>query len=144
MFERCLISFAIIAVACAAWGGLPRDATRADRVRPTSVYAGRLRDRAMVPELDRAYAELELAMRPHGCARCHAPGDPPTDRAARAAHASALLESRRAIVPMLEANLMPPATLDRPAGIADPAERAVLIRRARAFWLAAEAAIGPD
>jgi hypothetical protein len=146
MIARCLVSLVSVAAACATWTGLPGDAAtvRDTQVAERSVYARRLRDTPAVRELDRAYAELEVAMRPHGCARCHAPANPASDHAARETHAWALLESRRAIVAMLEANLMPPATRERPAGIEDPVARSALIQSARTFLRVADAAIGAD
>ena len=107
-----------------------------------SIFAELLpRDNPLIPALDRAYADLELAMRPHGCARCHMNREPARDHGARIQHAAHLLGTRRAITPMLQANLMPPATDDRPAGISDPTTREQLVQRARTFQILADYAL---
>jgi hypothetical protein len=146
MFARTLIALAATcAVACVAWAQAahPEAAPKTvERPRSPSVFAELLpRDNPMIPALDRAYADLELAMRPHGCVGCHAPDDPVRDRSARVRHASQLLSARRAIMPMLRANLMPPATDDHAAGIADPSAREELIERARTFQILGDYAL---
>jgi hypothetical protein len=145
MIGRVLVSFASAAAACATWAAVPKASSphaSIELVAPDSTFAALLaHDNPMIPALDRAYDDLELAMRPHGCAGCHSEADPTTDREARVQHAHHLLASRRAIVAMLEANLMPPARSDQPAGIADPMVRVALIWRARVFQLVGDAAL---
>ncbi|MBA2538415.1 MAG: hypothetical protein H0V17_02165 [Deltaproteobacteria bacterium] len=99
-----------------------------------SVFADVLpREHPMIHALDDAYRELEVAMRPHGCTRCHAPDLVLGNRRTRIRHAMQVLDLRRSIEAMVEANLMPPPTAGHPAGIADDAARARLLRRATAF-----------
>lgn len=146
MIARALLSLACAGAACATWNGLPASSPHPvafAQARPVdSIFVGLLpRDNPMIPALDRAYADLELEMRPHGCMRCHAAGDAARDRAARVRHAHHVLTARRAIVPMLRANLMPPATDALPAGIPDDAARERLITRAETFRLIADYAL---
>jgi len=106
-----------------------------------SVFANILpRDHVLIPALDDAYHDLELAMRPHGCAGCHAP-DLATSHRERVRHAVMLLDTRRSLETMLEENLMPPETDEHSAGIADEVQRARLLHRVRAFRSLADAAI---
>jgi hypothetical protein len=149
MIGRALLSLVSAGAACATWNGLPPSSphpvavAEAAPIRTTdSIFSELLpRHNSMIPVLDRAYAALELEMRPHGCSRCHAPDDPSQDRGARVRHAHHLLAARRAIVPMLRANLMPPATDEHPAGIADDAARERLILRAEAFRVLGDQAL---
>ena len=107
-----------------------------------SVYASILPpDNPFAAPLDAAYRELDAAMQPHGCASCHAPELATGDTRARVRHAVQLLDARRAIEAMVEANQMPPADGEHPAGIADPAARALLLRRAKVFRLLGDAAV---
>ncbi|MDQ3338712.1 MAG: hypothetical protein M4D80_26400 [Myxococcota bacterium] len=99
------------------------------------------RDSALIPALDDAYRDLELAMRPHGCAACHAPDLETGDRRERVRHAVMLLDTRRMLEVMVEANLMPPETDEHPAGIADETQRARLLLRLRTFRALADAAV---
>jgi hypothetical protein len=138
MIARALLSLASAGAACATWSGLPGSTPQPitiARAQPVdSIFAELLPpENPMIRALDRAYADLELEMRPHGCTRCHAPADPARDRGVRVQHARDLLATRRAIAPMVRANLMPPAADDHPAGIADGAARDRLILRAEAF-----------
>ena len=115
----------------------PRPAPRSD-----SVFADILpRDHALVPALDDAYREVELAMRPHGCTGCHAPDLATGGHRERVRHAVLLLDTRRSLEAMIEANLMPPESDEHAAGIADGVQRARLLHRVRAFRALADAAV---
>lgn len=110
--------------------------------RADSLYTAVLpRNNPLIPALDAAYRELDAAMQPFGCATCHAPELATGGHRARVRHAVQLLDSRRAIEAMVDANLMPPADDSHPAGIADSAARANLLRHAKRFRALGDAAV---
>ena len=139
MIVRVVVALVTVAAACATWSGRPAisassSAVLADPPRRDSVFVEVLpRDHPLIPALDNAYRELELAMRPHGCAGCHAPDLATGGRRAQIRHAVQVLDLRRSIEAMVEANMMPPPTTEHPAGIVDDAARALLLRRAKSF-----------
>jgi hypothetical protein len=140
MVIRIVAALLTVAAACATWTGRPMVSAQTHPVpqlasRPDeSMFADILHlDHPLSPLLDRAYQDLEAAMRPHGCTSCHAPELATGGRRARLRHAAQVLDTRRAIEAMVDANLMPPARDGHPAGIADEAARALLLRRARVF-----------
>ena len=145
MIGRILVGLLSAAAACASWAGRPHtsaDTPVAMATVPDSIYADILpRDHALIPALDRAYSDLESAMAPYGCTSCHAPDLSTGGRRARTRHAMQLLDSRRAIEAMLEANMMPPETAEHGAGIADETARAVLLQRAKSFRALGDAAV---
>jgi hypothetical protein len=133
---------AAVAIICSSW---PERTHASAALRPEhrtdSVFEDILpRDNPLIPALDDAYRDLELAMRPHGCAGCHAP-DLGTSHRERVRHAVMLLDTRRALEEMLEANLMPPETDEHAAGIPDEIQRARLLHRVRAFRALGDAAV---
>ena len=137
---------AAVAIICTSWperthgSAAPQPEQSGDR--SDSVFADILPgDSALIPALDKAYRDLELAMRPHGCAGCHAPDLDTDERRGRVRHAVMLLDTRRSLAAMLESNLMPPETDEHPAGIADEVQRARLLHRARVFRALADAAV---
>jgi hypothetical protein len=146
MLGRLVLAFALMAVAVAiiytSWPE-PTHASAAPLIeRDDSVFADILPpDNPLIPALGDAYRDLEVAMRPHGCAGCHAPDLATGGHRERVRHAVMLLDTRRTLEGMLEANLMPPEADDHPAGIADEVERARLLRRVRTFRALADAAI---
>ena len=105
-----------------------------------SVFADILpRGNPLVPMLDDAYVELEREMRPQGCMDCHGPdGD---GHRARVRHAVMLLDNRRAIEMVLDANEMPPERDGHAAGIDDEVGRARLLYRVRVFRALGDAAL---
>src|SRR5215207_8525009 len=126
MISRIILGVVAAAAACASWNGRPQAAAEPTfevtaRAPRASIYG--------VPALDSAYRELETEMRAHGCMACHTPS------------ALQLLDSRRSIEAMLEANLMPPATDDHAAGIPDADARAGLLRRAKVFRSVGDATV---
>jgi hypothetical protein len=130
-----------VAIICTSWphpassepaSAQPRDSVFADILPP---------DNVLIPALDDTYRDLELAMRPHGCADCHAPDLMSGDHRERVRHAVMLLDTRRSLETMLEENSMPPETDEHPAGIANEVDRARLLRRVRAFRVLADAAV---
>jgi len=96
----------------------------------------------MVGNLDSAFRALESKARSQNCNACHSP-----DNAAKASQLVLLnypnqaIYARNAIVAELEANVMPTATVDKPAGIQDEAARQELLVLARQFQAAAEQAL---
>ena len=144
MLGRLALTFAAMAAAVAficSWWPERTNASAAPRTED-SVFAQILpRANASIPALDDAYRDLELAMRPHGCASCHAPDLETGDRRERVRHAVMLLDTRRSLEAMLEANLMPPETDEHPAGIADDTQRARMLHRVRTFGALADAAL---
>ena len=145
MLGRIALGLLSVAAACATWSGRPHAGsvvTTAQIEPTTSIFAEVLpRDHPMIAALDAAYRELELAMKPHGCVRCHAPELAGGGRRAEIRRAVQVLDSRRAIDAMLEANLMPPETKGHPAGIADGDAHAGLVRRAKIFRTLGDAAL---
>jgi hypothetical protein len=146
MVARVVIGLVVAAAACATWSGRPAISAGSAVVLESqprdSVFVEVLpRDHPMIHALDDAYRDLESAMRPHGCTGCHAPDLATGDRRARIRHAVQMLDLRRSIEAMVEANLMPPPTADHPAGIADDAARGLLLRRARSFRTLGDAAL---
>jgi hypothetical protein len=132
-----------VAIICTSWpertytSPAPRPEHRGD-----SVFADILpRDNALIPALDTAYRDLELAMRPHDCVGCHAPNLATGNRRDRVRHAVMLLDTRRSLEAMLEANMMPPETDEHAAGIADEVQRGRLFHRVRTFRALADAAL---
>jgi hypothetical protein len=96
-------------------------------------------------EVDRAYRQLEVALRPHGCVSCHAADAPANDNPVELfRHPGQALRSRHTIVRILEENAMPPVGVDGLPGISNPAERAKLLALARAFEIAADDALARE
>jgi hypothetical protein len=131
-----MLSIAVMAVAVAIiYTSCPEQVRPARRT--DSVFADILpRDNALIPALDEAYRDLEIAMRAHGCVGCHAPNLDTGGRRERVRHAVMLLDTRRSLEYVLEQNLMPPQT-----GITDDVERMRLLHRVRAFRILADAAV---
>ncbi len=147
MVVRVAVVLLVVAAACATWSGRPAvsagvSLSSAEPKPRDSLFAEVLpRGHPMIQALDDSYRELEVAMRPHGCTRCHAPDLATGSRRAQIRHAVQVLDLRRSIEAMVEANLMPPQTSDHPAGIPDDAEQALLLRRARSFRMIGDAAL---
>jgi hypothetical protein len=137
------VSAAAVAIICTTW---PVQTHASAAARPAlaseSVFAAILpRDHPLTSALDTAYRDLELAMRPHRCAECHAPDlESGVDRD-RVRHAVMLLDTRRSLETMVEGNLMPPASDDHAAGILDEVERGRLLHRVRVFRALGDAAL---
>ena len=145
MTGRVVLGIVTIVVVIATWSkGLPHAVAHEPAHRTgdaTSLFAAVLpRDNALIPALDAAYWELDAAMRPHGCLGCHAPELESGGRHARVRHAAQLLDSRRALEEMLDANLMPPEADGHAPGIADEPLRRALRRRAKVFRALGDAA----
>ncbi len=146
MIERLALALAAMAVAvavvCTTWPERTHASVAPRTVATDSVFAQILPlDSALVPSLDAAYRDLERAMQPHGCTSCHAPDLETGGHRERVRHAVMLLDTRRSLESMLEANMMPPETDDHAAGIADNVERARLLHRVRVFRALADAAL---
>lgn len=94
--------------------------------------------------LDAAYRDLSNGLRAQSCFMCHSP-----DNHANVTqleffnYPNQALYSRNSIIPMLEANMMPPAQNDLglPGGIADEETRQELLALAREFKNAGDAAL---
>lgn len=147
MMGRITLGILSAVAAYASWSGRPSVTDAGDRVpvqvrvASRSVFADVLPpSNPMIPALDATYRDLEDALRPHGCIGCHAP-ELADERRAVVRRAVQVLDMRRSIEAMVEANLMPPETDDHPAGIGDDVERAHLLRKARAFRAIGDAAL---
>ena len=95
-----------------------------------------------VPRLEAAYRTLEEGLREHDCTRCHDPAN--TAGAKRLEifnYPNQALTARREAVRQVELGVMPPALPpNTPAGIEDLEARLDLVRRAREFADAGDAA----
>jgi hypothetical protein len=84
-------------------------------------------------------------MRAYNCGGCHAPHNPSGMNPLELLnYPNQALSGRRSIVEQLEKNTMPPEGFERPAGIADPAERERLLGLARAFASVADEALAAE
>jgi hypothetical protein len=95
-------------------------------------------------KLNDAYRALEARMRQNNCQACHAPDDQGQSKQLEFfVYPNQALAGRHDIVSQLDDNVMPPEdnTLKLPAGIADPVERAALLKLAREFEAAGDQAL---
>jgi hypothetical protein len=147
MLGRLLFALAAIAAIAIIFASWPERMTASASSTPRevtseSVFSDILpKGNALIPMLDDAYRDLEFAMRPHGCAGCHAPELDDGGHRARVRHAVMLLDNRRSIEAMVDAKMMPPETDEHAAGIADEVQRARLLYRVRAFRALGDAAL---
>jgi hypothetical protein len=95
-----------------------------------------------VVRVEAAYRRLESAMRPHGCGSCHSPnnamGMNPLEILV---YPNQALNARHTIAEQIQNQTMPPETADQVAGIRDERERRRVLKIARQFEEAAEAAL---
>jgi hypothetical protein len=97
-----------------------------------------------VAQLDDAYRALESRMRQNNCQACHAPDNQGNSAQLEFfVYPNQALTGRHDIVKQVARNEMPPKdnTLKLPAGIADQAERDVLLKLARDFETAGDTAL---
>jgi hypothetical protein len=100
------------------------------------------RNNPHVSRVETAYRKLEKVMRPHGCVTCHSPNNSmDMNPLELLVYPNQALAGRHVIVQQIEKQTMPPETVNAPAGIRDDVERRRVLRVAREFEKAAEAAL---
>jgi len=128
------------------WDGLWRWEQDGVQMPYVSIYEYLLaKDNPYADKLNDTYRALEARMRQNNCQACHAPDNQGNSAQLEFfVYPNQALAGRHDIITQLTRNEMPPKnnTLGLTAGIADPAERDMLIQLARDFESAGDQALG--